>query len=162
MYSLVYTNLCKQEISLVKGYKDEKLNKKQKIVLYSMIGLLALALAYTLVKKAEFDYHVKEARDDVEYYEGNDEGYYLSEANLHDKLESTQYGFTPQEIDQAVVDEEVDFDAVAYNAALTLLKAGYPLDGISIIMKGDSSEYGHFTNEQVSYAIQKLIDNADN
>lgn len=140
----------------------KKLSKNQKIVLYIMVGLLTLALAYTSIKKAEFEYHVKEARDDVEYYEGNDEGYYLSEANLYDKLESTHYGFTPQEIDQAVVDEGVDFDAVAYNAALNLLKAGYPLDGISIIMKGSSSEYGNFTNEQVRYASQKLIDTANN
>ena len=30
MYSLVYTNSCKQEIVLVKGYKDEKIKQKPK------------------------------------------------------------------------------------------------------------------------------------
>ena len=138
----------------------KNLNKKQKI--YLMVGLLILVLSCLAIKKEIFDQKVDEARDDVEYYEGNTEGYYLSEASLYDKLESSEYGFTQPEIDKAVTDEDIDFNAVAYNAALDLLRAGYPLDGIRIIMEGGSEWYGGFTDEQVTYAIQTIIDNEYN
>ena len=57
----------------MKGYKDEKLSKNQKIVSYIMfVVLLVSALAYALVRKQVFGQKVHKAQSEVKYYE-NDE-----------------------------------------------------------------------------------------